>query len=362
MTNITYNHEYHRKLRTAFIGCGSHAQRNVYPTFQYAPVDLVAVCDLDSSRADACGRQFGARKTYADYRQMLETEQPEVVFIVTNYDEHYRPRYPKLAIECMNAGAHAWIEKPPAASSAEIREMKRVSTQTGRHVGIGFKKMFFPANQKAQELSGRPEFGPITSITARYPQALPSLEDRTDARKMLWFLDHMVHPHSVLKYLAGDLQSLFVRRNETVSSAIASLQFKSGAIGTLHFSQGQSSRSFLERTEVIGDGANVIVENNTRVTYFRPDKPPGDYGRAGNYFAGDIDHAPLVWEPEFSLGQLYNKGIFLLGYASEVIHFTSRLLEGKGPEFGTLDDALELLKIYEAYLKADKEVVTVQTE
>jgi predicted dehydrogenase len=359
MTDITCNHEYVRKLKTAFIGCGGHAQRNIYPTFQYAPVDLVAVCDLNLTRAEACSRQFGGRKAYADHREMLVKEKPEVVFIVTNYDEHFRPQYPKLAIECMNAGAHAWIEKPPAASSAEVRDMMRVSAETGKQVGIGFKKVFFPANQKAREITERPEFGPITSITARYPQALPALQERTNSRKMLWFLDHMVHPHAVLKYLAGDLQSIFVRRNQTVSSAIVSLQFKGGAIGMLHFSQGQSSRSFLERTEVIGDGANVIVENNTRVTYFRRDKPPGEYGKADNYFAGDIDHAPLVWEPEFSLGQLYNKGIFLLGYAPEVIHFTSRLLDDTGPEFGTLDDALELLKIYEAYLKADEEVVFV---
>jgi len=46
-------------------------------------------------------------------------------------------------------------------------------------------------------------------------------------------------------------------------------------------------------------------------------------------------------------------------YAPEVIHFTTRLLENKGPEIGTLDDALELLKIYEAYRKPDREIVFV---
>ena len=65
------------------------------------------------------------------------------------------------------------------------------------------------------------------------------------------------------------------------------------------------------------------------------------------------DSAPLYWEPEFSLGQLYNKGLFLLGYAPEVIQFTTRLLDGKGPVYGTLEDALELLQIYEAYRMPD---------
>lgn len=359
MNYITYNREYQRKLKTTFIGCGGHAQRNIYPTFQYAPVDLVAVCDLDLRRAEACARQFGAQRAYHDYHEMLQKERPEVVFVVVDYDQDFRPRYPKLTIDCLSAGAHTWIEKPPAASSQEIREMMKVSAQTGKHVGVGFKKMFVPANRKAREIVQSPEFGPVSSVTARYPLALPPPEERSSAKKMQSFLDHIVHPHSVLNYLAGELESIFVRRNQTISSSIVSLRFKSGSIGALHLSQGQSGRSYLERTEVIGEGTNVIIENNIRLTYFRRDPSPDDYGRAGSYFGENVDHAPVVWEPEFSLGQLYNKGIFLLGYAGEITYFTSRLLEGKGPEIGTLNDALELLKIYEAYRKGDEEIVFV---
>ena len=163
----------------------------------------------------------------------------------------------------------------------------------------------------------------------------------------------------MLRFLAGELESIFVRRNQTASSGIVSLRFKNGSIGALHLSEGQSCRSYFERTEVIGEGANVIIENNIRVTYFRHDAPAGGYGRAGNYFDGNMDHSPIFWEPEFSLGQLYNKGIFLLGYAHEVIYFTSRLLDGAAPEIGSLDDALELLKIYEAYQKGDEELVLI---
>jgi len=72
-----------------------------YPTFQFAPVDLVSVCDLDRSRAEACARQFGAQRVYTDHREMLDKEKPEVVFIVTNYDENNPgpgiPNYPSSA-------------------------------------------------------------------------------------------------------------------------------------------------------------------------------------------------------------------------------------------------------------------------
>lgn len=357
---ITYNFEYPQRLKAGFIGCGGHAFRNVYPALQFAPVELAAVCDLDGQRAAAYATQFGAARSYTDHLAMLDKEKLDVVFIVTNYDEQGLPRYPALATEVMRVGAHAWIEKPPAASSAAILEMQRVSRETGRHVGVGLKKMFFPANVKAKEIISRPEFGRVTSITARYPQSLPPMADRADSRKMIGFLDHVVHPHSVLRLLGGEIEWLFVNRSEANGAALVSLRFKNGAIGNLHFSCGQSGMSFLERTEIVGEGENVVVDNNLRVQYYRRGSVPGGYGRGGNYYGPD-ENAPLVWEPEFSLGQLYNKALFLLGYAPEIIHFTTRLLEGQGPEKGTLDDALEILRIYEAYRLADETIHRIET-
>src|SRR5512140_2558542 len=93
-----------RHIRAGFIGCGSHAFRNVYPTFQFAPVNLIATCDLDADKAASFARQFGAERSYTDHRKMIESEKLDAVFIVTNYDENGRPRYVKLATDCVRAG------------------------------------------------------------------------------------------------------------------------------------------------------------------------------------------------------------------------------------------------------------------
>lgn len=357
---VSYNQEYPQRLRVAFIGCGGHAFRNIYPTFQYAPVDLVAVCDLQREKAEACARLFGAKAVYTDYRAMLEKERPEAVFVVTNYDEEGRPRYPAIAIDVMRAGAHVWIEKPPAATSQEIRQMIAVSQETGRFVAVGFKKMFVPAIRKAKEILSRPEFGTLTSITARYPLALPPLEDRFDSRKMRNFLDHIVHPLSLLLYLAGPIESLFVERNPLNGASVAALRFRSGAVGSLHLAAGQSGFSPLERVEMVGQGANVVVENNLRVFFHRPGRP-GGYGRTGTFY-GSEEQATLFWEPEFSLGQLYNQGLFLLGYVPEVLEFCQCVLENRPPAVGNLLDALEVLKVYEAYRQPDGQVVAIPSE
>jgi predicted dehydrogenase len=252
----------------------------------------------------------------------------------------------------MRAGAHVRIEKPPAASSTQVQEMLQVSAETGKFVGVGFKKMFFPAHTKAREIIERPEFGSVTSITARYPQTLPPVEQRSDDRKMMRFLDHIVHPYSTLRYLGGPIESVYVERNPHSGPSVTIIRFVSGAVGCLHLPSA-SGHAPVERTEIVGENASIVVDNNIRVTYYRGGSgPKGGYGRAPSYY-GDDDSAPLHWEPEFSLGQLYKEGIFVLGYAPEIRYFSECVLNNQPPQVGNLDDAFELLKVYEAYRKPD---------
>ncbi len=355
---VTYNEQYERHLKTCFIGCGGHACRNIYPTFQYAPVDLAAVCDLDAARAAHVARQFGARAHYTDHRAMLDRERPEVVFIVTNYDKDAKPRYPQLACDAMHAGAHVWIEKPPAGCLADVEMMMETSRKTGKWVMCGFKKMFFPANVRAHLLSRQEWFGGIRTITARYPQHLPGPEERDDPWKLVGFLDHIGHPHSLLRLLGGPLESIYVERQRD-GAAVSALRFKSGAVGTLHLCPGIGGGSPLEHTEIVGEHGNVIVENNIRVYCYSGGGPEGGYGVAGDFTDTGERGGAQFWEPEFSLGQLYNKGLFLLGYAPEVISFCKHALAGIPPEKADLECIWEMTRIYEAYLQPTGQVIKI---
>ncbi len=353
-----------RNVRVGFIGCGSHAFRNIFPTFQFLPIELVATCDLKVEQAQAYARRFGARRAYHDHKEMLTQEELEAVFIVTNYDEQGRPHYPALAIDCMEAGCHVWMEKPPAASSDEVRAMMEVAQRTGRYVVVGFKKMFFPANVKAAEIAHSEEFGPVQSISLRYPQYIPAPEQMhslKEKRSLTGFLDHLCHPASILYLVAGRPRTLFYQRNEK-GGGFALFELLNGAVASLHFSAGQSGTSPLERTEIVGTGANVVVENSTRLIYYRPGRRgEGGYGRSVN-FIGPDDGAPMVWEPEFSLGQLYNKGLFLLGYYDEVKYFVDCVLNGHAPQKSELNAALAITQIFEAFQRGPSKLIELSPD
>ncbi|MHC4715753.1 MAG: Gfo/Idh/MocA family protein, partial [Planctomycetota bacterium] len=69
------------------------------------------------------------------------------------------------------------------------------------------------------------------------------------------------------------------------------------------------------------------------------------------------DAGALAWEPEFSLGQLYNKGLFLLGYYGEVSEFARSVLEDRPPDRGTLAHAWQATRIFEAFAEGPGRVI-----
>jgi predicted dehydrogenase len=353
MDEIRYQFEYPATIPSVFIGAGGHSFRNVLPSLQYAPVDLRAVCDLKLDRAQAYAKIFGAPEAYSDYHEMLAKEKPTAAFIVTDHkpDDDGLVKATAIAADCLRAGVNVWMEKPTAASIAEIRELMRLSEESGAILVTGMNKIFMPSIQKAKEIISTPEFGKVTSVYARYPLGLPDADGRRtqDLEMTMGFRDHVYHVGAVMNYLGGRISRMSYEWEAINHSTVASVRFESGAIGSIYFAAGSGAASPLDRFEVIGEGGNLVIENTLRLTYYRSgDSGLGSYGRGGSYIVDD-SVAPMVWEPEYSLSQLYNKNIFYLGYVNEVLHFCESVLGHKAPTLGTLAQSAEVMALYDTY-------------
>ena len=219
--------------------------------------------------------------------------------------------------------------------------------------------MFFPANEKAKELMSRGDFGKPSLVTLQYPQYVPTMEEfkawhNEGARNsVVGFLDHLCHPVSLLVFLMGMPNGLYYERSAS-GAGTATFTFDSGAVASLFFNYGSSRNAGMERTVIVSDsGRHITVDNNLRVTYHRgPRVPEGQgYGNTPDFYTGDAEDTAALWEPEFSLGQLYNKGLFLLGYYNEVNEFARAVLESRPPAKGTLEQARQITRIFEAFLE-----------
>lgn len=96
---------------------------------------------------------------YADLGELLAAVVPDVVVLATPIHTHA-----PLAIEAMRAGAHVLVEKPTAASLAELEEMIAVSQETGRVVQVGFQSFGSHAFPEIERLRAAGTIGELTGV------------------------------------------------------------------------------------------------------------------------------------------------------------------------------------------------------
>ncbi|MHB0856930.1 MAG: Gfo/Idh/MocA family protein [Anaerolineae bacterium] len=353
---MLHNFEYEHKLRVGVIGAGEHCYRNILPCFQYAPVELITLSDPQAERGLAVARQFGARHFYPNHKTMLAKEELDAVFIVVGPDANGRPQYPELAADSLRAGCHTWIDVPPCSGSDELSKFTNACMVKRKYVATGFKKMFMPSYLKVAEIIADPAFGEISSFSMRYPLTLPAEDQRNDQAAMAPFLG-FVQPYAALLRLFGECEGFSYLRSKATGDVVLNLRYRKGFVGTLHLCGSQALTSPIERLEVIGSGANVVVENGVRLVYYRAGGRRGDTGNKNtDSYIGPDESAPIVWEPEFSLGKVYNKQLFLEGYAGAVLAFAERLLAGEAPKHGNLVDMLHIMNVHDKIRRGKEQV------
>jgi len=99
-------------------------------------------------------------------------------------------------------------------------------------------------------------------------------------------------------------------------------------------------------------------DGKLRVTYHRLPRP--GYGDVPDCYASEPDEATAIWQPEFSLGQLYNKGLFLLGYYNEVNEFARSILENRRPSKGGLDHVWQVTRLFEAFAEGSGQRIELE--
>ena len=348
---VVFAHEAETRLRVAFLGTSGHAFRNYLPVLPFLPVQLVAQWDPSLARARAFAAQFGAGDAaYDDVARLLEERTPQAVWIAT--DELHpdgRSIQPQLVTLCLEAGCHVFCDKPVASTAGEVRDLIAARDRAGKTVGVGIKTMHYPTHTRAHDIITDPAagFGQLVSLALRYTLHAPprgGLSFGDGAVKSC--LGHVWHPIGAALRLAGPLASLRLLMDRGGRNGVVAATFRGGAVGAFHFPRTRSGMSPLEHLEAVGEGADIIVENAAQLTYYRK-ASPGPYGRTIDAFT-PLESGPLTWKPELTLGQLYNNHNFIQGYGQSLLHFIEAAAAGQPVTVGSLEDALEVLKVHEA--------------
>lgn len=344
-----YQREYEKKLRVGIVGAGSHMYRNLLPALHHLPVEIVAICNRGEEKLKRTLAEYRCAG-YAEPKTMYARESLDGVILSVSPQMH-----PELTIQALGHGLHVFLEKPPAMRAQEIRDM--MAARGDKTVTVGFKKAFMPASEKAREVIASPEYGHLKSLLAVYPMALPS--DGAGVLKRREFtnwLGNGCHPLSLMMSAAGRVEAVTAIKNGEGHGALL-LEFASGVIGTLHLASGPQP---VERYQFFGDKWNLAIENTDTVSLNRGIS--FEYAYTHNFAPAGFESGELVWRPQNCLATLENKSLFLQGMVQELDSFCRSALGGEQSPYGTLEFALEVMKVYEAALLSNGQRITIEKE
>ncbi|AKP77122.1 Gfo/Idh/MocA family oxidoreductase [Priestia aryabhattai] len=233
------------KVKIGVIGCGSIAQHRHLPEYKMnEQVELVAVCDINTERANSVAQQYGV-KAYTNYEELLASGTVEAVSVCTpNY------LHAPISVAALNSGVHVLCEKPMATSEEEAKAMIEAAKTNGKKLMIGHNQRFVASHQKARELIEKGEIGKIYSFRTAFGHGGP--EGWSVDGKESWFFkkdeafigamgDLGVHKTDMLRYILNEEiveVGAFVESNakdfaNVDDNAVCVLKTESGIIGTL---------------------------------------------------------------------------------------------------------------------------------
>lgn len=258
-----------RPLRFAIVGCGVIAPTHARCIVELPGADLAAVCDLLPERAERLARQYPA-EVFTDYRRMFEQADIDVVEVLTPSGMHA-----EIGVAAAQAGKHVIVEKPMDVTLEKADRLIQACRAANVKLGCIFQHRFDPAVMALKEAIGQNKLGRLNfggSHTKWY--RAQEYYDSGDWRGT-WALDgggalinQSIHYVDLLQYILGPVEEIHAytatrahERIEVEDIAVASIKFRSGAVGLL---EGNTSAypGFCARLDVYGSDGSVIIEND----------------------------------------------------------------------------------------------------
>jgi predicted dehydrogenase len=271
-----------KKVRFGVIGVGPWGELHARALSRCPDAELMAVCDLNESRARMVVSNTGARLYYSNYESLLADDSIDAVCIATPDHLHL-----EIASAAARAGKHMLVEKPLATTVDEAEIIAELARESKVKLMVNFHHRWHPALWGARESIQAGRIGTPHLLALRWNHRI-DLPTRgilwTAQSSVAWYAgSHAVdaarwltHDEVVRVYAASATKVLDSLQVPTPDFFTAILEFAQGAVATIEtcWSLPHSAPSANDiRGQVVGtEGVVYFDEGHHRMLecYERP--------------------------------------------------------------------------------------------
>lgn len=242
------------RLKAALIGAGWWGAASHIPTLAGRPeVDLDSVCRLGADELERVRDHFGFAFGSQDHREVL-ARRPDIVIVSSPHHLHHQH-----ARDALEAGAHVLIEKPMTLNAQEAWDLVAYAKRQDRHILVCNPYQYLPHVHDLRHLLMSGEaVGTIESVMCSFVSVTRSVfagAEGLSKWKTTFFrpdratwqdpaqgggfaYGQLSHAIPLMLWLTGlEPRQVAARTIDHESVDLcdaATLQFESGAVGTLH--------------------------------------------------------------------------------------------------------------------------------
>jgi predicted dehydrogenase len=250
------------------IGGGNISETHARAALAIPDVAIAAIYGTNMQNIERLARDNGG-KPFVDYNAFLAHRPMDLVMIGSPSGLHAQQ-----GIDAAHRGIHVLTEKPIDITAARADELIAATRQANVKLGVMFQDRVKPDIRRLKQLVDSGALGKILFVDARVKwYRPPEYYGKSKWRGSLALdgggalMNQGVHTVDLLLWVLGDVARVQSRTAtalhpiESEDTAAAILEFRSGALGTLHATTA-AYPGYQRRVEITGTEGTVILEHD----------------------------------------------------------------------------------------------------
>ena len=244
-----------RKIRTAVVGIGGLAKNVHLPALaEIEKCEIVALCDHRVERAREQAEVYSISAVHSSFFSLLESEEFDAAFIITPPESNFL-----VANECLKAGKHVFVEKPPALNLFETETLKRACADHPDLIfQAGYNRRYIPVVRETLDIV-RQHTDTITQVRGTFfKQTSASFCGGSGSS----FFYDLIHAMDMVRWVAGGdpVQTVLVESQfgDIVPNCWNGIiRFDNETVGLIESNYNTGGR--IHGLEIFGPGVSAII-------------------------------------------------------------------------------------------------------
>ena len=291
------------------IGSGNFTKMTMLPALKGSNAKYKYIASQGGVSGTAMAQKHCFSNSTTNYKEILTDSEVDLVLVTTRHNLHA-----SMTSEILNAGKHAFVEKPLALNEEELNQVIEAQKNSKMTVSVGFNRRFSPHSLKLKAALGS---GPINVIATMNAGAIPP---------SVWVHDLKIgggrivgeacHFIDLITFFTGSkvksvcMNAMGSNPEENTDNATLLLKYENGSTGVINYFANGSKAYSKERIEIYSQERTAVIDNFRKTTAygfkgFSGLKTSLDKGHK-NQFSGLIQKIQNGGEPMIPFDEIVN--------------------------------------------------------